>query len=322
MARPLRIMFPGACYHVTARGNGRQRIYREDRDRQVFLARLEAVVKRYDLVLHAYVLMRNHYHLLLETPAGNLARAMRQLNGVYTQDFNRRHGRVGHVLQGRYKAILVDKDSYLLELSRYIHLNPIRVGEASEAARFPWSSAAAYVGRVRPPAYLRMGDVLSHFGRQRRTAQHAYARFLREGAAVPGRRPWEQVVGQTLLGSTPWVERMRRRVGKRNEDLEVPATRQLRRRPPLSLVFTQVSRRAGLPREELARPTPGRVSVARLAAVQLAWECCGVTQREIGAACGVTPFAVSKMLRRAAALQAADRKFRQLITSTSMAFQT
>jgi REP-associated tyrosine transposase len=320
MARPLRIAFPGACYHVTARGNARQRIYRDDRDREVFLGRLGAVVGHHGLKLHAYVLMRNHYHLLLETPAGNLARAMRQLNGVYTQDFNRRHGRVGHVFQGRYKAILVDKDSYLLELSRYIHLNPVRVREVAEAERFRWSSAAAYVGGGRAPAWLRTDEVLSHFGWRRRTAQRAYARFL--GAGVDAGQPWGEVVGQTLLGGERWVERMRRRVGKGSEDAEVPATRKLRRRPALSVVLTQVSRRAGVRREEIERPTPGRVNVARLAAVELAWERCGMTQREIGAACGVTPFAVSKMLRRAESLKATDRKFRQLIESASTAIQT
>ncbi|MBI4515138.1 MAG: transposase [Deltaproteobacteria bacterium] len=322
MARPLRITFPGACYHVTARGNERKPIFRDDRDRARFLEILADSIRRFGLVLHAYVLMRNHYHLLLETPEANLARAMRQLNGVYTQDFNRRHRRVGHVLQGRYKAIVIEKDSYLLELSRYIHLNPVRVGEVAAAARFAWSSTAAYVGRRRAPQWLRIDEVLSHFGRRRRTAQRAYARFVAEGVGAQEPRPWEEVVGQTLLGAERWMERMRRRVEAGENDLEVPARRQLRRRPPLSVVFTQVSRRAGVRRENLERPTPGRVNLARLAAVQVAWELCGATQGEIGAACGVTPFAVSKMLRRAGALKATDRKFRKLIDSTSIALQT
>ena len=115
--------------------------------------------------------MRNHYHLLVETPEANLARAMRQLNGVYTQDFNHRHRRSGHLLQGRYKAILVDKDSYRLELSRYIHMNPVRVGEVKDAWKFRWSSAAAYVGKVPPPSYLSVGEVLGSFGRRRTTAR-------------------------------------------------------------------------------------------------------------------------------------------------------
>jgi putative transposase len=306
MARPLRIAFAGACYHVTARGNERRPIYADDQDREHFLARLEAVVRRHRVVLHAYVLMRNHYHLLLETPEANLARAMRQLNGVYTQDFNRRHRRVGHLLQGRYKALLIDKDSYLLEVSRYIHLNPVRVAEVADAASFPWSSAAAYVGRVRSPAYLRTEAVLNHFGRRRRTAQRAYARFLKAGVKGQTGRLWNKVVAQSLLG----------------EDPEVPATRQLRPRPPVSLVITQLSRAARVPREAIARPAPGRVRPARVAAIHLAWELCGLTQRELGSAFGVTHFAVSKTIRRAAALLAHDSTFRKLTGKAATVLQT
>ena len=127
MARPLRIEYSGAYYHVTSRGNERKAIFRDDRDRERLLELLARAVKDFHLRLHGYVLMTNHYHLLVETPRGGLSRALRYLNGVYTQAFNRRHRRVGHLFQGRYKAILVDKDAYLLELSRYIHLNPWRV---------------------------------------------------------------------------------------------------------------------------------------------------------------------------------------------------
>lgn len=130
MARPLRIEFPGAVYHVTSRGHAKQVIFLDVRDYADFLEVLCFVVKRFNWILHAYCLMSNHYHLLIETPDGNLSRGMRQLNGIYTQQFNRRHSRVGHVLQGRYKAILVDKENYLLELCRYIVLNPVRAGIA------------------------------------------------------------------------------------------------------------------------------------------------------------------------------------------------
>src|SRR4030042_5793823 len=128
MARPLRIEFPGAVYHVTSRGNARQTIFIDDEDRGGFLDLLSIVVERFNWICHAYCLMGNHYHLLIETPDGNLSKGMRELNGIYTQHFNRRHGRVGHVFQGRFKAILVEKDSYLLELCRYIVLNPVRAG--------------------------------------------------------------------------------------------------------------------------------------------------------------------------------------------------
>jgi len=128
MARPLRIEFPGAVYHVTSRGNARQNIYNNDEDRQKFLSILTLVVERFHWICHSYCLMDNHYHLLLETPIPNLSAGMRQLNGIYTQAFNRNQRRVGHLFQGRFKAIIIEKQAHLLELSRYIVLNPIHAG--------------------------------------------------------------------------------------------------------------------------------------------------------------------------------------------------
>ena len=147
MARPLRIEFAGAVYHVTARGDGQEDIYLGDDDRRLFLEVLGEVCERFDWVVHAYCLMDNHYHLLVETPNANLAKGMRQLNGVYTQAFNRGHARVGHVFQGRYKAILVQKESYLLELARYIVLNPVRARMVRSAKDWPWSSYRSTAGQ-------------------------------------------------------------------------------------------------------------------------------------------------------------------------------
>src|ERR1044071_3112449 len=131
MARPLRLEFPGAIYHLTSRGNARHKVFFTDADRELFLKTLTGVVRRYDWVCHAYCLMADHYHLLVETPKANLSIGMRQLNGMYTQAFNRRHKRVGHLFQGRFTAILVEKESHLLELCRYIVLNPARNGETA-----------------------------------------------------------------------------------------------------------------------------------------------------------------------------------------------
>ncbi len=143
MSRPQRIEFAGACYHVMARGNARERIYWDDEDRQRFLDGLSRVCDRFDWILWAYCLMDNHYHLLVETEQPTLSRGMREVNGTYSQSFNRRYGRVGHVLQGRYKAILVDKDAYLTELQRYIVLNPVRAGLCGGAGDWRWSSYPA-----------------------------------------------------------------------------------------------------------------------------------------------------------------------------------
>ena len=146
MARPLRVEFPGALYHLTARGNARGAIFLDDEDRQGFLSVLGSVIDRFGWICHAYCLMGNHYHLMVETPSANLSKGARQLNGVYTQRFNRRHRRVGHLLQGRYKAILVERDSYLLELCRYIVLNPVRAGTVRRAGDYRWSSYRATAG--------------------------------------------------------------------------------------------------------------------------------------------------------------------------------
>ena len=181
MARPLRLELAGLLYHVTSRGDRREAIYLDDEDRIGFLSLLGEVCHRFNWTIPAYCLMTNHYHLLVETPEGNLSRGMRQLNGVYTQRFNRRHGRVGHVFQGRYKAILVQRDNYLLELARYVVLNPVRADMVQDAADWPWSSYRSVVGQANAPDWLDRDRLLAQFGQQRNQAMQAYVRFVRDG---------------------------------------------------------------------------------------------------------------------------------------------
>jgi len=294
MARPLRVEFEGGFYHVTARGNQRQPIYRDDADRPIFVGLLAKVVEQFELRLHAYVLMRNHYHLLIELTEPNLSRAMRQLNGTYTQAFNRRHRRVGHLLQGRYKAILIDRDAYLVELSRYIHQNPVRVGDVQKAAEHPWSSAAAYVGKRPVPPFLVVEEVLRQFGRRRREAARRYAEFLQEGS----QGPWKKVTAQTLLGGANWLKRMQVRIERelelRESDTEVPAVRALRRRPTVKAVVASVARRLGVDPEAIMRK--GARGTRREVAMYVAWRVCGLTQREIGGCFGVSGYAVSRAI--------------------------
>jgi REP element-mobilizing transposase RayT len=151
MARPIRIEFSGALYHVTSRGDRREAIYDDDADHACFLDALGQVAADVNWICHAYCLMTNHYHLVIETPDSNLSKGMRQLNGVFTQNSNRRHGRTGHLFQGRFKAILVDGDSYLLELARYVVLNPVRARMVSQPGAWPWSSYDAMVGDAPVP---------------------------------------------------------------------------------------------------------------------------------------------------------------------------
>ena len=170
MSRPLRIEYAGALYHVTSRGDGQKEIYLDDKDRREFLTILGRVCERFNWMVHAYCLMSNHYHILVETPEGNLSQGMRQLNGVYTQSFNKNHKRVGHVYQGRYKAIIVQKDSYLLELSRYVVLNPVRARMVRSVVDWPWSSYRSTCGMTPPYEWQDTDWVLSAFSTRRKTA--------------------------------------------------------------------------------------------------------------------------------------------------------
>lgn len=235
MARPLRIEYPGALYHVTARGNARQDIFLDDEDRRRFLKVLGHVVGRFHLQLQAYCLMDNHFHLVVETPEANLSKAMRQLNGVYTQAFNRRHGRVGHVLQGRFKAIIVDRDSYLVELCRYVVLNPVRAKITRKADTYPWSSYQATAGLVPTPPFLTVDWLLSQFGKQRASAQRKYRAFITEG--IGERSPWEQVQGQVLLGSERFVARLAPGLQDKRQLKEIPRVQRFATRPTLRQLF-------------------------------------------------------------------------------------
>ncbi|MDA1101451.1 MAG: transposase, partial [Proteobacteria bacterium] len=183
MARPLRIEYPGAVYHVTARGNAQAAIYLDDADRRSFLDTLALAIERHAWLCHGYCLMDNHYHLLIETPTANLGRGMRHINGVYTQAFNRRHGRVGHLFQGRYKAILVEREAYLLELARYVVLNPVRAKLAGikAASDWPWSSHRAVAGEAAAPDWLTVAWLRRQFGGD--DATKAYRRFVADGMA-------------------------------------------------------------------------------------------------------------------------------------------
>jgi len=243
MVRPLRIEFPGAVYHVTARGNARTKIFEDDADRGELLCVLKQVVDRFDWLLHAYCLMGNHYHLMVETPQANLSAGMRQLNGIYTQRFNRRHHRVGHVFQGRFKAIVVDRDSYLLELCRYVVLNPVRARMVARAQDYKWSSYRATAGLSPAPDYLTCDWVLSQFGRHQGAAQKRYRAFVAEGVAAPG--PWEKLEAQVVLGSAAFIAQLKR---PRHGIREVRRDQRFLGRPSLGGIFKEKASSGARPR--------------------------------------------------------------------------
>jgi len=235
MARPLRIEYPGAVYHITSRGNACQEIFLEEEDRAAFLSTLRSVIGRFHWLCHAYCLMDNHYHLLMETPEGNLCRGMRQLNGVYTQAFNRRHGRVGHLFQGRFRALLVEKESYLLELCRYVVLNPVRAQLVSRPEEWPWSSYSATAGIQRPPDFLSISRILVQFSPKRKEAERRYREFVWEGIEKEG--PWGNLTGQIFLGKEGFVEGLRNLLGESQELEEIPRAQRYASRPSLQDLF-------------------------------------------------------------------------------------
>jgi putative transposase len=276
MARPLRIEFPGALDHVTSRGDRREPIFEDDEDRERFLGRLAEVVEQFHWWCHAYCLMTNHYHLVVETPEGNLSKGMRQLNGVYTQASNRRHRRSGHLFQGRFKGILVDKESYLLDLTRYVVLNPLRAGMVAQPQQWPWSSYRAIVGTAPAPAWLATDALLSAFGDPRRQAQRRYQQFVREG--IGKESIWSGLRQQIYLGDERFVERMQAKAEVQGDEISIPRTQ--RRAPPASLA-------------SIAATSPGRDE-----GMVAAYATGAYTYREIAQHFGVHAATVGRIVRR------------------------
>jgi REP element-mobilizing transposase RayT len=240
MARPLRLEFPGAIYHITSRGNARLPIWENAYDRQRFLIILQEVVKRFKWLCYAYCLMDNHYHLVVETVEGNLSQGMRHINGVYTQDFNRRHNRVGHVFQGRYKCILVERESYLLELCRYLVLNPVRAGVVKKPGDYPWSSYRATAGLAKGSPFLTVEWILGQFADKRVEAQRRYRRFVSVG--MKGSSPWEDLKAQCILGSREFIEKIKPALREKSKLMEIPRRERLAFRPSLEQMLSKEKR--------------------------------------------------------------------------------
>jgi REP element-mobilizing transposase RayT len=248
MARPLRLEFPDAIYHVTTRGNEGEDVFLDEQDRMLFLQILGEVVLRSGWMIHAYVLMDNHYHLMVETPKANLSRGMRQLNGVYTQRFNSSHNSGGRVFQGRFNAILVERNAYLLDLCRHVVLNPLRLRAVKNINRYRWSSYRATAGEVQAPTWLNTDWTLGHFARNATVAQRKYAEYVAAGMGHPS--PLAKVKSQILLGSAAFVNKMKQRLSG-----NVPAKhdRKKAKRPSLGSLFPLKIRKDKLLRNEVIR---------------------------------------------------------------------
>jgi putative transposase len=261
MARPLRIQYENAYYHVTCRGNARQDICDTDRDRSTFLDLLERSSDIYQVDILVYVLMANHFHLLVKTPHANLQEFMRHFSITYPSHYNRRHLRMGHLFQGRYKSFLIDADQYLQEVSRYIHLNPVRVSgfkrlgleeRKRSLERYLWSSYSGYIfPRLRRP-FLRGGEVLDYFGGDTARGRKRYEGFVRDGLAKEVRSPLEIGKGHGMVGGAGFVEGIRRRfIRDSGKQREVPAVRRVLGQVGPEKIIGLVSKEMGFGRQEL-----------------------------------------------------------------------
>lgn len=222
MSRPLRLELAGGIYHITSRGDGREAIYLDDADRGKWIELLGKVCRRFNWKIHGYCLMTNHYHFIVETIEGNLSNGMRQLNGVYTQHFNHTHHRVGHVFQGRYKGILIEKEAYLLEASRYVVLNPVRARMVNNAEDWPWSSYQAMVGQQVTEEWLVTDWLLSQFSVHRKRAIAKYIAFVREGVGLTSL--WIDKSHQIFLGNEVFVKAMQKTFNKGADLRVIPRT--------------------------------------------------------------------------------------------------
>ncbi len=233
MARPLRLELAGGLYHVTSRGDRREAIYEDDEDRGRWLEILGHTCKRFNWRCHAYCQMDNHYHIVIETAEANLSKGMRQLNGVYTQYYNIQHDRVGHVFQGRFKGILVERDEYLLELARYVVLNPVRANVTKTIGVWKWSSYKAMVGKESAPIWLETDWILGQFSRQRKRAIEKYVDFVRAGVGLPP--IWDSLKNQIFLGTEKFIRKQQKLIDKKASLGEVP--RLQRRKLPRPLDY-------------------------------------------------------------------------------------
>ena len=303
MARPLRITFPGAFYHITSRGNERKAVFKNERDREKFLEYLESATERYNAVIHVFCLMDNHYHILLETPSGNLPQIMRHINGAYTTYFNVRRDRNGHLFQGRYKAIVVEKDEYAKELSRYIHLNPVRAKMVGAPEEYNWSSHKYYIGKEKTPEWLQTDFVLGYFGRKVSESRKRYKAFVSLLIGQKYESPLKETVGSLLLGSQRFIDHIKEKyVSGLKADRDLPSIRELAPQITIQDVCSAVERLVG-----------ARSRLSRNVCIYLCRKLTGEKLKSIGLYFGVSDAAVSQTCKRLDKRLEADRRLRKQV---------
>ena len=303
MARPLRINYSGAFYHVTSRGNERKNIFKSKRDREKFFEYLGSATQRYDAVIHVFCLMDNHFHLLIETPSGNLPQIMRHINGAYTTYFNVKRARSGHLFQGRYKAILVEIDEYAKELSRYIHLNPVRAKMVKTPEEYEWSSYQFYIGVKKPPEWLYRDFILGYFGGKVSIAQKEYRHFVNTMVNEEYDSPLDEVVSSTLLGSPGFITFIKDKfLSGKKPDKDLPALKELVEKASMKDVFDEV--------ESVFGKEP---ALCRNVKMFLSQRYTGEKLKNIGTHFGIGESGVSQASRRVNDKIRSDKKLRRKI---------
>lgn len=303
MSRPLRLDFAGAFHHCFSRGNERRAIFIDDEDRNRFLGILAAVSERYGFMVHAYVLMLNHYHLFLETMMAGLSAGMRDLNGLYSEYFNARYARVGHLFQGRFKSILVQKESYLLTLSRYIHQNPVRAGLVKEPWNYSWSSCRDFLGMRPAPSWLNIHLTLDALDTNTPEAILRYKDFL--SVRAPS-NPLADAKGQAVLGDEPYVESIKAlHQGKIISQLERPARHSLEQRPSAEAVLAALFAEPAIVPD--LKSLWHRRSRDRDLAVYSLRKYAGMSLVSVGRILDISPAAVSNRCSRVEALVKSDQ---------------
>ncbi len=323
MARPLRIQYPGAVYHITCRGNARQNIYKDNKDRKAFLEILTDSQKICSIKIYSYVLMSNHYHLLLETPKGNISDYMQHLNMRYTSHYNRRHKIVGHLLQGRFKAILVDKDTYLTMLSRYIHLNPVKITgmkrkpykeKIQYLRKYKWSSLPGYVNKRKKQEFIDYDLVLEEYGGDNDEGRQAYGNII--SIDILGEMDVkEKIVGQSIIGREDFVEKVLDRYLKMESDKrEQPSLRELQGLKAKEEIIRAVKEETGKGLEEIKKAK----GVERSILMDLLYRAGGLRGTEIGNILGVDYSTVSQRRKKLRDRLKKDNKLKQFFSRIEM----
>ena len=247
MARPLRVEYPDALYHVTARGNERRPIFRNVHDRQTFLQLLGQAAVRFGWSVTAYVLMTNHFHLVIQTPEPNLSRGMHWLNGTYAAWFNHQHNRAGHLFQGRFHSVLIDKEAYFAEVLRYVVLNPVRAKLVARPEGYRWSSYRATAGLEPAPEWLDVVAALQVFDADPLTARANYRAFVHSSIGSAASL-WDEVANAIYLGTEAWTKRMRKQVESKPRSTDHPKAHRAVGRPTMHAIIETVARVAKIPR--------------------------------------------------------------------------